>query len=139
MADRFAALAGYDAGSNYDSTVEQSLAAAAREDLPGLETVASINIDLPPSSHRHNRSRSRCSLIRASSASPTRISRLIPLSSSSQLPCPTPSICPPSQRFHPRNSSILPLRSPSMIHSKILLRPCLLSRPVDSCHISCLK
>ncbi|KAJ9479184.1 hypothetical protein PHBOTO_002659 [Pseudozyma hubeiensis] len=49
MADRFAALAGYDAGSNYDSTVEQSLAAAAREDLPGLETVASINIDLPPS------------------------------------------------------------------------------------------
>ncbi|SPO25343.1 related to Myosin heavy chain [Ustilago trichophora] len=49
MADRFAALAGYDAGSNYDSTVEQSLAAAARDDLPGLETVASINIDLPPS------------------------------------------------------------------------------------------
>ncbi|CDS01199.1 related to Myosin heavy chain [Sporisorium scitamineum] len=49
MADRFAALAGYDAGSNYDSTVEQSLAAAAKEDLPGLETVASINIDLPPS------------------------------------------------------------------------------------------
>ncbi|SPO25880.1 related to Myosin heavy chain [Ustilago trichophora] len=51
MADRFAALAGYDAGSNYDSTAEQSVAAAAtaRDDLPGLETVASINIDLPPS------------------------------------------------------------------------------------------
>ncbi|CBQ72955.1 related to Myosin heavy chain [Sporisorium reilianum SRZ2] len=49
MADRFAALAGYNAGSHYDSTVEQSLAAAAREDLPGLDTVASINIDLPPS------------------------------------------------------------------------------------------
>ncbi|EST05588.1 hypothetical protein PSEUBRA_005278 [Kalmanozyma brasiliensis GHG001] len=48
MADRFAALAGYDAGSNYDSTIEQSLAAAARDDLPGLETVASINLDLPP-------------------------------------------------------------------------------------------
>ncbi|SNX84315.1 related to Myosin heavy chain [Melanopsichium pennsylvanicum] len=47
MADRFATLAGYDAGSNYDSTVEQSLAAAAKEDLPGLETVASIKIDLP--------------------------------------------------------------------------------------------
>ncbi|GAK64488.1 uncharacterized protein PAN0_005d2702 [Moesziomyces antarcticus] len=49
MADRFAALAGYDAGSNYDSTIEQSLAAATRDDLPGLETVASINLDLPPS------------------------------------------------------------------------------------------
>lgn len=49
MADRFAALAGYDAGANYDSTVEQSLGAAAKEELPGLETIASINIDLPPS------------------------------------------------------------------------------------------
>ncbi|KAJ1041118.1 hypothetical protein NDA14_006555 [Ustilago hordei] len=54
MADRFAALAGYDAGSNYDSTVEQSLAAAARDDLPGLETVASIKIDLPPSKPLNN-------------------------------------------------------------------------------------
>lgn len=49
MADRFAALAGFDAASNYDSTMEQSTAAAQREELPGLETVASIHMDLPAS------------------------------------------------------------------------------------------